>query len=192
MSFSAVLLAGGRSKRMGQDKAWLPWKGRPLWEQQVELLKEVRPEGVVISCRAEQGFAECGWPLLLDPAGISSPLEAVDFALRELRQPILVLAVDLPHMRVEVLQFLVEAWRAKGRGVVFRIEKYEPLAALYTPEVQADFAEAITEKNFRLQSVLQRSVEAGRLEALSVPLEWRPAFLNTNTPEAWKEAPQPA
>ena len=42
MTISAVLLAGGESKRMGCDKAALAWRGRPLWEWQIEKLRVLR------------------------------------------------------------------------------------------------------------------------------------------------------
>ena len=40
----AALIAGGRSSRMGEDKAFLDWKGRPLFAFQLEKLIESVPE----------------------------------------------------------------------------------------------------------------------------------------------------
>ena len=39
MTFSALLLAGGESRRMGRDKATIEFDGRPLWKRQMELLR---------------------------------------------------------------------------------------------------------------------------------------------------------
>jgi len=36
MTFSAVLLAGGESRRMGTDKATFLFRGKPLWQVQLE------------------------------------------------------------------------------------------------------------------------------------------------------------
>jgi len=54
MSFAAVLLCGGRSTRMGRDKAFLDWDGRPLWQVQLEKLQQLAPQRLLISCREEQ------------------------------------------------------------------------------------------------------------------------------------------
>ncbi|MBO0696335.1 MAG: NTP transferase domain-containing protein, partial [Verrucomicrobia bacterium] len=43
MNISAVLLAGGQSRRMGTDKATLPFRGKPLWQIQLGLLRELEP-----------------------------------------------------------------------------------------------------------------------------------------------------
>ena len=46
MKISAVLLAGGESRRMGKDKATLFFGGKPLWQIQLELLRKLEPSEI--------------------------------------------------------------------------------------------------------------------------------------------------
>jgi molybdopterin-guanine dinucleotide biosynthesis protein A len=60
LPFAAALLAGGKSRRMGRDKALLPveWEGAsvPLWERQLSILKALAPAELVISGPHRKGY----------------------------------------------------------------------------------------------------------------------------------------
>ena len=49
MRCSAVLLAGGKSSRMGRDKALLEIDGEPLWRRQLATLRALEPEQLMVS-----------------------------------------------------------------------------------------------------------------------------------------------
>src|SRR5438874_2033835 len=53
MKISAVLLAGGKSRRMGQDKATLIIAGKPLWQIQLDLLRKLQPQEMFVSARMD-------------------------------------------------------------------------------------------------------------------------------------------
>ena len=57
--FSAALLVGGRSRRMGSDKAFLPFGDppQPLWRRQVGLLESLGARQLMLSHNADQKFA---------------------------------------------------------------------------------------------------------------------------------------
>ncbi|MEZ0386151.1 MAG: molybdenum cofactor guanylyltransferase, partial [Verrucomicrobium sp.] len=108
LPFAAVLLAGGQSRRMGKDKAWLDWEGQPLWQVQLGKLQTLHPAKLMIACREEQALTPVGGvELVLDPPDNQGPLPAILRCLELARLPLLVLGVDMPQMTADLLQSIV-------------------------------------------------------------------------------------
>jgi len=97
MRCSAVLLAGGKSSRMGCDKAFLKIDGEPLWRRQLNVLEELEPRKIFIAGPACDEW--CNFEILPDAAEDSGPLGGLTSALRACPTPLLfALAVDLPRI----------------------------------------------------------------------------------------------
>ena len=155
VTFSAVLLAAGRSTRMGTDKALLPVAGRPLWERQVEVLRAVGAREIFFSARLEQTWVPAGARVVCDPVVDAGPLAGIVAALAMCGETHLaVLAVDLPRME--------PAWFARlrstctpGVGAVGRCGGfYEPLAAIYPQELRPAAEAALVREDYSLQRLL--------------------------------------
>lgn len=140
MNFSAVILAGGQSARMGRDKAGLLLAGETLLARQIKLVQAVGATEVFISGRAGRDYVRFGCPVLTDNFPQAGPLAGIESALQKCRNPLLlVLAVDMPQMSVAVLEELIK--QSGGRnGIIPRLAGHaEPLAALY-PSIAAPLA----------------------------------------------------
>jgi len=132
MEFSAVILAGGRSSRMGSDKAWLPFNGRTLLARQIELVRELAPTEVFISGRADTDYASCGGRVLTDRFPEAGPLAGIERALNACASPLLlVLAVDMPHLRAEFLGRLLASCAGEAGVIPCHQGRIEPLVAFY-------------------------------------------------------------
>lgn len=136
--FSAVILAGGRSARIGRDKARLELHGRPLLTRQVALARSLAPVEELVSGRTDTDYSDFGCPVLHDRVPDASPLAGIAPALEAARAPqVLVLAVDLPQLAPAVLERILAA-AGKNRGVVPRVAgRLEPLATLYARSAAA-------------------------------------------------------
>ena len=132
MELSAVILAGGESKRMGRDKALIELEGQTLLALAVEKVRRLGVAEIFISGRPDRDYSAVAYPVLFDLAPGFGPLGGIERALHECRSPLLlVLAVDLPHMTTEFLRKLM-ARCDPLTGVVPELEgRLEPLAATY-------------------------------------------------------------
>lgn len=177
-----LVLAGGRSTRMGRDKAWLRYGAQPQLQAAFALLRPL-----VIRChvsvRADQRAEalRAGFPQLVDALEDIGPAAGLLAAHAHAPHAAwLALACDLPLLQAPVLEALVAA-RAPGIAAVAFGGAHdglpEPLCAVWEPAA--------------LQR-LQRQVATGRhglREALGgdqvrlLPLPWAHALDNANTPE---------
>jgi molybdopterin-guanine dinucleotide biosynthesis protein A len=132
MKFSAVILAGGKSSRMGRDKAFLDLDGEPLLGRQIRVAREAGAAEVIVSGRRGVNYSGFQCPVVLDGvwdggpvAGILAGLEAAVWPL------VMVLAVDMPCMCPAMLGRLLSQCDA-SRGAVPRVGgRLEPLAAFH-------------------------------------------------------------
>jgi len=143
MNFSAVILAGGKSSRMGRDKAFLEIGGQTLLARQIKLARETGAAEVFISGRTDADYSAFGYRVLHDKFADGGPLAGIERALAAATSPLLlVLAVDLPEMNAEFLQRL-RADCAENAGTISRVNgKIEPLAAFY-PKAAEPLAETL-------------------------------------------------
>ena len=180
--FDAALLAGGRSSRLGRDKAFLDWRGQPLYVTQLRKLASLGPERLWLSTRPEQPFPEVleGVGRVIDAVPDLGPLGGLQSILAASEADfLLVLAVDLPRMEPDFLARLV----ANGAGAVPRTERgWEPLAALYP---RAEFLGLVEEflgaGKRRLQDLLDEAAARGWIRAVPVEGADSALFANLNT-----------
>ncbi len=184
--FSAALFCGGRSTRMGQDKAFLPWGGSrvPLWKFQMNLLRSLEPDGLILSARGEQAFpADPDWLRVPDKVPDRGPLAGLEACLRACDQPhLLCLAVDMPDVSRELLLELLERRRASC-GVVPRVQgRWEGLAAVY-PQGMWELVDSQLRGNDRsLQHCLSRAETRGLIEPWDLDEGWADQVISLNAP----------
>ena len=185
-----LVLAGGRSRRMGRDKAFLPLKGQSLVVHVLELTRQICPQ-VFISLRPEQEAsiksAELGGANAIhDQFGEIGPLGGILSAFKEYPEnPWLVLAVDLPCLDRNTLEYLVAHRDPEKPFTAYRgrDDLPEPLCAIYEPQSRDILMNYF--KNSRSLSPRDILINEER-QLLSPPHPW--ALANVNTPEEYKKA----
>jgi molybdopterin-guanine dinucleotide biosynthesis protein A len=134
MDVHCFVTAGGRSSRMGKDKAWLEIGGRSMIEHVIGELLSVTPLVSVIANTQE--YNRLRLPVLSDVNPGIGPLEAIRTALTNSRANWIVLvACDLPFVTAELLKTLLDCTAGHQAVVPMSAEEIvEPLCAVYSTE----------------------------------------------------------
>jgi molybdopterin-guanine dinucleotide biosynthesis protein A len=131
---AAFVLAGGKSTRMGTDKAFVMLDGRTLLARAVELARTATDDvRIVGSAEKFAAFA----PVVEDVFRECGPLGGIHVALRASTAELnLMLAVDVPFVPAALLRYLVT--RARGSDAIATVPRagggWQPLCAVYRRE----------------------------------------------------------
>jgi len=188
-SIAAFILAGGRSSRMGADKAFLELAGKPLIVRAVEVAREAVTEVKIVG--DPQKFAAFG-PVIEDVYRDRGPLGGIHAALTgSATEWNLILAVDLPFVPTHFLKYLL--MRAESSGATVTVPSvggyFQPLCAVYSKAFLFYAEHALSagknkiDQLFRevtLCSVSEEDLTANGFDAS--------IFRNLNTPEEWQAA----
>lgn len=184
-AFSAVVLAAGRSTRMGRDKALLEIDGVPLWQRQRDVLLHAGAAEIFLSARPDQAWARdaAGFAAVVhDALPDCGPLVGIAAGLERASHPALaVLAIDLPRMSAAWFGELLRSAVIPGEGAVGRRhEFFEPLAAVYPDEFKWLAWEALARGEYALQSLVARAVEKRLLRVREIVADEAGLFANWN------------
>ena len=178
---SAVLVTGGESRRMGTDKATFVFRGRPLWQNQLELLRKLKPTEIFISAKTDPKWRPHDVTFVGDVPPSCGPLSGLAASMNRMSTShLLALAIDMPWMSSEYLEFLC-AQMEPGRGVLPKIgDRAEPLAAIYPREAAFETAKTLAGTNFSLQCLAYDLVAVGKLRVIRVTHQKEKFFRNIN------------
>ena len=200
---SLLILAGGKSTRMGQDKAWLMLDGRPLVMRVIDRVLPLVDE-VLISTNQPDAF-DAWLPSLTVPAHTvadryrgAGPLAGLHAGLLAAHcDLVLTLATDMPFVNPALIGYLAQlATGADVDAVVPQVPNsetgqigLEPLHAIYRKSCIPAIEDCLSSDQRRVVSFLERV----RLCVIS-PDKIRPydpffrSFANVNTPQEWSDA----
>jgi len=181
LSLSAVLLAGGESRRMGNDKATFVFRGKPLWQVQLETLQKLRPKEIFVSARIDPPWRREDVLFVADLPPSRGPLSGLAASMNQMTTThLLALAIDMPWMTNEYLELLC-AQMEPGRGVLPKIDdRAEPLAAIYPRQAAIETSKTLAGTDFSLRSLAFDLVAVGKLRAVPVRQQEEKFFRNIN------------
>ena len=191
------VLAGGRSLRMGRDKASVEIAGVPLLDRMLRKLKVLGLRARVAGMRDPLEWMDI--EVMSDLHPDCGPLSGVETALRRSEMPlVLVLGVDLPLIETDFLMWMLE--RAQVSGAVATIPRLldepQPLCAVYRREWLPHVVRALESGDYKVMAAVEHAIAEGgvsRVDMFDVERviasgAWDPAlpvhcqFINCNRP----------
>lgn len=187
-----VVQAGGESKRMGRDKALVPFLGEPLVARVIGRVSRLADE-LLVTTNRPQDYGFLGLPLILDLVPSRGALGGLYTALSAASQPIVaVVACDMPFVSSELLAFERDLLLSSQHDVVIPLSQggTEPFHAVYKrsnclPAVEASIQADRWRVDSWFDKVDVRFLSSDELKSLD---PHRLAFRNVNTLEELKEA----
>lgn len=182
--FTAVLLAGGKSTRMGRDKAGVLLHGQPLWQRQLATLRAVQPAELFISGKADAAYASEGVEIVADNFPGLGPLSGLEAALRRATHPlVLILAIDLPAVTPALLASLLASASDSTTGCVPRgADCFEPLAAVYPRACLPVVEVCLRDTDRSMQRFVRLALAAGLVKERALGSDEIALFKNVNLP----------
>jgi molybdopterin-guanine dinucleotide biosynthesis protein A len=188
MTFDAVILAGGKSTRMGRDKALIQVNGQTLLARQIELAQQAGASEIFISGRPDTDYSALGCRVLKDEFPDAGPLAGIERALATAtRQLLLVLAVDLPGMKANLLRKLLAECSGNCGAIPCNGSEIEPLAAFYPKTAHSLSLQLLAQNVFVVKRFTEACVKSRLAKFIDLPTEDAEYFVNWNTPDDLSE-----
>jgi molybdenum cofactor guanylyltransferase len=179
-AIAGFVLVGGKSRRMGRDKALLAYGSETLVESVA--LEVAKAAGSVALLGDPVRYGHLGIPIVADILPGQGPMSGLHAALRSTSAEwVLLAACDLPNIEAAFLRVLIErATVTNARCVAAKSETgLEPLCAVYHRSTLSEVELAFEEGRLRMRDL------ATRLGAIEIDAERR-LVINVNTEDDWR------
>lgn len=153
-ALTGVVLAGGQSRRMGQDKALLAVDGEPLVARVARRLQAVCERVLIASGDRRLGI---GYEEVADARPGRGPLAGIVAGLEASRTPLVaVVAVDMPFADPAVLSYLADAWDREVAVVPAVRGRVHPLHGVYATQGAADLRRCLAHGERQVTAALTK------------------------------------
>lgn len=181
MSYSGIILAGGKSSRMGNDKALMELKGVPMIQHVADVLKSICNEIIIASNNTtHHTFGDTG---VSDNYTNSGPKAGLEAGLRIAQNDrCFVLSCDTPFVHLQILEKLT--LENTDAVVATCSNQVHPLIGIYTKTSLSVLEEQLKQGDFKMYHLLERL----HTTYVDFPVAEIEAFQNINTQEEWNQS----
>ncbi len=185
LSIAALILAGGKSSRMGTDKALVNYQGKPMLQRVYQVATECTQQVYILTPWKERYQnilpSDCNYLIETQPG--KGPVNGLSEGLEKISADwILLLACDLPLLDIEIIQSWINKLSQIPTSTLAlvpqRLDIWEPMCGFYKKEVKEELDIFLKSGNRSFQELLS-GIE---VEALEVDEKADLMLLNCNYP----------
>lgn len=156
LKMTAIILAGGKSSRLGYDKAFIKIKGASLIKRQLNTLKKLFKNLIIVTNNPDN-YRFKGIKVIPDIIPNRGPLSGIYSGLMASNTLYnFVLACDMPFINSELIKYMIKS-KDKFDAVVPKLKKgYETLFAIYSRNCLPIIYETINKNNFKVRNIFSK------------------------------------
>lgn len=176
-SITIIILAGGKSSRMGQDKGLLKINDKTMIEHVIAAVKSISNNILVIT--ANQEYRKFKYPIYSDIILDKGPLGGIYTGLQKSKtEKNLFLSCDVPYVETKMLAYLIENSNNNEITVGTANDKLQPLLGLYSKTCLPTIEQQLNENKLKISDLFEK------VKTKLLPLDEFDSknFLNLNSP----------
>ncbi len=156
IKITGIVIAGGKSLRMGFDKINIHFRGKTFLENSIHLLENFTDD-IIISSNQK---INSKYTVINDEIKNIGPIGGIYTALKNMKTDLaLIIPADVPLLSKEALEKLIDSYNKSDEIVVFKnLGKPEMLIGIYHKNMVSIIEKQIDKKEYKLQNLLQKSV----------------------------------
>ena len=185
---NAAILVGGKSSRMGSNKAFLELKGKTFIELQIELLREIFDD-IFISANTSSEYEYLNLSIFKDVYPGNGPLGGIYTSLiNSSSLHTFMLACDMPFIGPELINHLKDLTKEYDVVIPKSEKGLEPLHAFYSKKCIDPIKRSLEEDNLRITSFFPHvNVKIVELDNLNLSDSFKNSIKNLNTRDDYED-----
>ncbi len=178
----AVLLAGGKSSRMGYDKQLITIDKQSIVKKNIEILNTIFDKVVVVT-NTKYIYNDSDCTVIKDIYADKGPIAGIHSAIHNFNKDIFLIACDMPILDVEYIKYVIDTYKTTNKSIVSMLfnENIEPFYSIYSKDLLLDIENNIENDSLSLRRFIKNSdtyyINYNNL------FNDKNLFININTPE---------
>jgi molybdopterin-guanine dinucleotide biosynthesis protein A len=153
MGVSGIILSGGKSTRMGQDKGLIRLYGKPMIRHVIDHIDPICDQ-ILISAN-DNVYEDFGYPVYKDEINEIGPAGGIVSSLKHSKnEKNIIISCDLPFASTQFIRTLLDLSGDHKITLPMSGPHYQPLCAVYSKEVYSVFMECINKGIYSLKSII--------------------------------------
>lgn len=183
---TGIILAGGKSSRMGSDKGIVNLNGKKFIEHILEAVLPNVNEVLIIA--NNDNFNNLGYKVIKDKIKDCGPLGGIYTGLMNSKtENNIIVSCDIPFINSDLVKYIIENTSNADITVPIYKGNIEPLCAVYTKRTSDQIYNLIMNKDLKIQNILKYFITKELFITKMQKFYTDKLFVNINTPEELKQ-----